>query len=327
MKNLIVTLVACCATGCIAEEQPEKADPVDRLEASRQTLATKNLPANLVDQLEVSKQTLAAKGLPIHLISYAAAGALDTDDAVRSVKTQLVADNVMVPEYDGMEPASFRLSTIHERMQAPKAANEDEQDVVSNIQSNAFPSIKVGQKTLDVMWESQGRQFQTKLVYDDNGVVYDNMLSNIAFIEVTQLPTETPPQPTTEIKDAKDANVAARRNRSWSTRFLDTTIKWAWGATRGKIQMSHYVISCDGWHSFCDAGGDVTAWMSLGNAAGKTHQNALRKPRISKLAWGYGWATPTASFKITWKSKSGSFDVGTSGVGSAGKGSGIHTIY
>jgi hypothetical protein len=287
--------------------------------------AAKRLPVNVVEQLELSRQTLATKGLPIRLVSYSAAHPLDTEDAVRSVKAQILDDRAMVPQYDGVEAFSFRLTTIHEQMQAFQAdqAGNDGQNVVSNIQSMVFPIIKVGQKALDVTWEGQGREFQTKLIYDDNGIVYDNLLSNLAFIEVEALPSETPPRPPAR---AKAASATARPNQSWSTRFLDLTIKWAWGSTRGKIQMDHYVITCDGWRSFCDDGGAVNAWMSIGRAAGNTRRNALRKPRISKLAWGYGWATPTTSFSIKWNARSATFSVSISGVGSAGKGSGIHSI-
>jgi hypothetical protein len=174
---------------------------------------------------------------------------------VRSVKAQILDDRAMVPQYDGVEAFSFRLTTIHEQMQAFQAGN-DGQNVVSNIQSMVFPIIKMGQKALDVTWEGQGREFQIKLIYDENGIVYDNLLSNLAFIEVEALPSETPPRPPAR---AKAASATARPNQSWSTRFLDLTIKWAWGSTRGKIQMDHYVITCDGWRSFCDDGGAVNA--------------------------------------------------------------------
>jgi hypothetical protein len=233
----------------------------------------------------------------------------------------------MVPQYNGVDASSFALNTIAQRMQMYLADN-NEPNVTANIQSMAFPGIKVGQKALDVTWESQGHQFQSKLVYDENGVVYDNMLSNIAVVEAEDVPAEKLPAPSAPAgAAAPSSGVTAFANQSFSTRFLDVTIHWVWGGTRGKVQIAHYVISCDGWRSFCDDGYAITDWMSLGKTSGQAHRNALRKPRISKLAWGYGWATPTAHFGVTWHSSSLTFTATSGGVGSSGHGAGIHTIF
>lgn len=274
-------------------------------------------------QLARARDALAASGLSIRLVDYQPATSLDTEDAVGLARAQLVDDTAMVPRYDGVNPASLTLSTIHERMQAFHAG-QDPQNVVANLQAMVFPRIQVGQKALDVTWESQGHQFQSTLVYDDNGVVYDHLLSNIAVVQANPVAQTAPPA---RLAAAKADGVVALANQSFSQRFVDLTITWLWGSTRGQIQLDHYVISCDNWVSFCDDGGQSNAWMSLGSAEGDTQRNALVPPRISKLAWAYGWATPTASFSISFNADSLTFSASTSGLGSAGKGSGIDTIF
>jgi hypothetical protein len=67
--------------------------------------------------------------------------------------------------------------------------------------------------------------------------------------------------------------------------------------------------------------------MTLGDAKAKQRAHKIRKPRISKLAWEYGWATPTASFKISFDARSVTFSAETGGIGSAGKGDGVHVLY
>jgi hypothetical protein len=280
--------------------------------------------ANLVAQLDAANEALSARGLPLQLVGYQAAPPLDSDVAVRAAKAEIVDPTAMVPRFNGVDASSLVLNTIAERTLAYRDGSND-QDVVANIESIAFPSIEAGQKALDVTWESEGRQFQTKLVYDENGVVYDNMLSNIAFVEAGEVTAAKPPGSPDEV--ARLDGITAFANQMFSTRFVNLTIQWVWGGTRGQVQLDHYVISCDGWVSFCDDGGQSNAWMSVGSASGQTRRNALRKPRISKLAWAYGWATPTASFSITWNPGTLSFSASTGGVGSAGKGSGIHTIF
>jgi hypothetical protein len=280
--------------------------------------------ANVVAQLDAANAALATRGLSLQLVGYTAAAPLDSDAAVRGAKSEIVDTSALVPQFDGVHPASLRLNTIEERMLAFRDG-ADVQDVVENIESVAFPHIQTGQRALDVSWVSEGRTFQTKLVYDENGVVYDNMLSNLAFVEVGEVAEDKPPAARTATPST--GGFTAFANQSFSTRFVNLRIQWVWGGTRGEVQLDHYVISCDGWVSFCDDGGQSNAWMSLGSAEGRTRRNALRKPRISKLAWAYGWATPTASFSITWNSGTLSFSASTSGVGSAGKGAGIHTIF
>ncbi len=275
-----------------------------------------------IEQLELSQQALSARGLPLRIVDYAPAAPLDSEDAVHDAQARIFDGSALVPSFDGVDASTLALATIDERMSAFRAG-VDQQDVVANLQAMALPLIAVGQHAMDVTWESGGRQFQTKLVYDKDGVVYDNLLSNLVFVEDSSPADETLGPPTAE--SAGDASAFA--NQSFSTRFLNYTIKWVWGGTRGKIELVHYVISCDNWVSFCDQGGSANAWMSLGSAAGRTARNALRKPRISKRAWGYGWATPTASFNISWNSSTLTFSASTSGVGSAGKGAGVHTIY
>jgi hypothetical protein len=279
----------------------------------------------LIAQLDASSQALAARGLPLHLVGYTAADPLDSDDAVRVAKAQILDATAIVPRFDGVDASSLTLDTIQERTQAFRAGT-DEQDVAANIQSMAFPSITVGQKAVDVTWDSGGREFQTKLVYDENGIVYDNLLSNLAFVQANPVAPDMPPREPAGAA-AQVAGITALANQEFSTRFVDLTITWIWGGTRGQVQLDHYVISCDGWVSFCDDGGQSNAWMTLGSADGRTRRNALRKPRISKLAWAYGWATPTASFSITWNSSTLTFSASVGGIGSAGKGAGIHTIF
>src|SRR5262249_33532514 len=219
-----------------------------------------------------------------------------SDAAVGAAKAHILEGAAMVPQFDGVNASTFKLDTIAQRMQAYRAST-DGVDVVGNIQSMAFPSIKVGQRALDVTWESQGHQFDTRLVYDENGVVYDNMLSNLAIIEPGDAGAEKvsgPPAPTTE--PTQRTGMTPSFTGSFTARAVDVTIKWIWGSTRGKVVIDHYVITCNSWVSFCNDGYSLNDWMTLGHTNAQAHRNFFRSsPRLSKLAWGYAWGTPTVS--------------------------------
>src|SRR5262249_41526184 len=131
---------------------------VDR--AADEPFGTGTYEANLVAQLDASRQTLADKGFQLQLVNVTPADPLDSDDAVGAVKAHILDDVAMVPQFDGVNASTFKLDTIAQRTQAFRAGTDD-LDVVGNIQSMAFPGIKVGQRAVDVTWESQGRQFDT----------------------------------------------------------------------------------------------------------------------------------------------------------------------
>ena len=135
-----------------------------------------------------------------------------------------------------------------------------------------------------------------------------------------------PPVPTTG--PTQSNAITPLFSASFTANVVDVTIKWIWGSTRGKVVIDHYVITCDSWRSFCNDGHAITDWMTLGHTNAQARRNFFRRsPRLSKLAWGYAWGTPTVSLNVTWHSGSLSFTASTSGVGSNGHGAGIHTIF
>lgn len=303
-------------TACSGSPSPTMGEPSAASQAA--------VSGQALDQLQKSKANLEASGLPIHLLEFHAAGPLATDAEVQALEGRMIEDAAMVPQYDGAHAATFSVRAIGDRMRDVQAGQPEAQDVVANIRGMAFPAIHPGQKTADLTWESQGRVFHTTCVYDEKGVVYDNLLSNLVFVEAQELPAETSLD---QLRRSAAESATPMVNQSFTATVVDLTLKWVWGSTRGKVHIDHYVITSDGWYSFSDDGGSATAYMDLGSAGAQQKRHSLTYPRISKQAWGYGWATPTASFHIAWQSGSASFDVSLSGVGSDGKGEGIHTIY
>ena len=237
----------------------------------------------------------------------------------------MISPENFVPDFDGANLSTFSVATISDRMAANQRNSIANQDVVKNIQDIVFPELKTGQKVLDILWQANGKQFTTKCVYDENGIVYDNMLSNITLTEISANSPD-------ELKASLDANSQSSTNAkvarqySFTSTVVNYTITWLWGSTRGRIVIKHYII-WNGSNYIYDHGGSSDAWMSVGSASGRWANNYLSRSSRSKMAWGYGWATPTASFSIKLDYKSLSFSTSVSGVGSKGSGSGVHTIY
>ena len=283
------------------------------------------LTGEIANQLQLAKENLAAHKINAAIISYQSAPAIADDAALQVIKTTLLSENNFVPQYDGTDAASFKVNTIGQRMNSYRQNPDNEQNVVENLRQQVLPAISTGQQVLTINWNADGKNFTTTCIYNDQGVVYDNMLSNISFMENATTASD-------DIKLSADnsrqiTNPATNEKQySFTATARDVTIKWVWGSTRGKVVIKHYII-WNGSNYIYDHGGTVDAWMSVGSASGRWANNYLSRSSRSKMAWGYGWATPTASFSIKYNSSSITFSASTSGVGSKGSGDGIHTIY
>ena len=292
-----------------------KTDRVEKAETPPEPIAQK-----VEEQLKLSQDNLSLNGIAAKIISYKFETEIKTEEQLATVKESLVNKANYVPQYNGLDAATFSVSTIDNRMAAADKTPEDAA-IIQNIRDIVLPEIKIGQKIVSIVWEADGKRFTSRCIYNEEGVVYDNMLSNIVFLVAEETPKE-------EIKAGrimkKDAKIEAQY--SFTATAVNYTITWIWGGTRGKIIIKHYII-WNGVNYIIDHGGTADAWMSAGSAKGRWHNNSLSRYSRSKMAWGYGWATPTASFSITFNSSNLTFSAGTSGVGSKGSGSGIHTIY
>lgn len=260
------------------------------------------------------------------MVGYRTTSVLENEQQITAVKQQLVSNTAIVPQFDGENATSFSLSTVAERIATYSASKDEQENVVKNISEVAFPMIRVGQKIMQINWQSNGRQFTSTCIYGDEGVVYDNILSNICFVEpenplLNEVPVSNP-----EKGNITGSAQGALAQYSFTSTVLNYTITWVWGGTRGKIIIKHYII-WNGVNYIIDHGGTTDAWMSAGSASARWANNTLSRYSLSKMAWGYGWATPTASFNISFNSSNLTFSTGTSGVGSKGSGSGVHTIY
>lgn len=274
--------------------------------------------AVLLSQLEAVKGNLGGSRLPLRLVGVKLNGPLQSEAQAASARAQMVAGAAIVPQYDGTHPDSFSLRTVQERMQAFQADGVHNQDVVANIQTLVFPLVKAGQRTADLTWESEGKQFHSLCVYDQKGIVYDSVLSNLVQVQEGQPGTEQNLQPQ---GGSSGSDVSAQATYAFTARALTYTIKWIWGGTRGKITVDHTIL-WNGSNYIYSQNGSADYYMTLGSAGAKTRGTVLDHRRYAVLAYGYAWATPTASFSISFDAKKGpvggSFNVSLSGVGSKG---------
>ncbi|WP_350242315.1 hypothetical protein [Deinococcus sonorensis] len=330
--SLIALLAACNTAAPPAAQTPAGAPPAltaAPVQAAEPGQAPSRLTAAVVNQLEQAQTNLDAQALPLRLVSYTFGPGLESAAQVTAMGDRLVADQTVVPQYDGVHPDSFTLNTIQERMRAFQTDQLQHQDVVSNIRSTVLPLLNVGQGTVRLTWQSEGKQFQTTGVYDRSGLVYDSLLSNIVLVQDDTAPQTASTTQAGARWNHADASVQPMSTRARTARALSLTLKWVWGGTRGKITVDHTVIIKGS--KFIDQSGSAHYYMNLGSAGAKTRNTVLKATQLAKLAYGYAWATPTASFSISFDAKKGdvggSFKVSLKGLGSKGGGDAHHTFY
>lgn len=294
--------------------------------------------AVLINQLQASQKNLSSRNLPIKIVSYTHGPhtSLQSKDQIAKLQNQLVSEQEIVPQYDGLDPSSFTLNTIQKRMELNRTDSLRNQNVVSNIQSEVFPLIKTGQRTVDITWESQGKQFHTTCIYDDKGIVYDNILSNIALVQVNksaiQAKAVIPKDTSTSQSLGKDVQQKKTRTYSFTYQPMNYELDWPWGKERGRITVDHTIV-WNGYNRAYNQNGDPNAYMTLGTAEARVKPTILdNKHRYAKLAYGYAWATPSAKASISFSFDpkkggiGGSFNVSVSSLGSSGKGDNHSTI-
>lgn len=232
-------------------------------------------------------------------------------ELLRTTKEQLLNENNLIPYFDGTDKSSFSLRTINERNQelatARQAGDENAVDLRIRLGAALDTLVQLGQGLVELTWTSQGKQFTTTALYNAQGLVYDNVLANMFILKED---------------DAESLDNSART--AYTTTFKNVTIKWVWGGTRGKVIIKHTILVDNG--KIVAHSGSTDAWMSVGSAAAKWARYK-RTNTYSQISWGYGWATPTGSFSIKAVKDPIEFSVSLSGVGSKGRGSGIHLYY
>ncbi len=161
--------------------------------------------------------------------------------------------------------------------------------------------IKSTDKAMELTWEAEGRQFKTICYYNDEGIVWDNVIFGLIEIE----------------EDGKIENSAKKgetTDRSggsaWSKSWWD--IKWLWGSKRGEIGYKITVnFNTNG--SVRNTDREDWGWMTAGST--KSESRVLRNSgSYGQIQYALGWATPTGSVSFDREG----FKVSVSGVGSKG---------
>ncbi|MCB2407910.1 hypothetical protein [Hymenobacter lucidus] len=259
--------------------------------------------------------------LNLKLVSYSFRARLDKAADVAAAKARILDAGSVIPVYNRAEDAlkanrtpSFELLTLQESTAASKqntTAIGTVADARTGISSYLDKMVQPGQGQAELVWERNGKRFTSLCLYNEKGLIYDNILANVFTID-------------NQLKSAAAGEQAKVTASAFTATVLSFDIKWVWGGQRGHITVKHSILYESG--RITTNSGTATAWMSVGSADARQRRYVLRNT-YAQLTWAYGWATPTGSFSFSYDGSPVKISASVSGVGSKGQGEGIHTIY
>ncbi len=238
-------------------------------------------------------------GAQVRAIDYNVTGMINSEDEMTRLKNEIISLDAWIPSGPLYKPEQVTAIMFREYADQIKAIES-----VSNLLDT---TLAVGQQVVQINWRKGATQFSSICIVGEEGIVYDNMLTNVAIMEE---PDEEP-----EFVEYKDSNAKISLTAyGWVMTVYHA--KWLWGQTRGKGKVTVYAY-CNG-SSISTAHNtyNTSAYFSVGSCLLKAR--TIQNSPCHKVQHTWGWATPTGSVSFD----SNKFKVNVGGVGSKGNGGG-----
>ncbi|MFA0964569.1 hypothetical protein AB9P05_22370 [Roseivirga sp. BDSF3-8] len=267
----------------------------------------------ITDQLNATQSALTdGNEFGLKLLSYEFIGSVED---VARVQNEITDEDAIIPVYEGVTgdnlmngDVSFTLKSFREAA-ATASQRKDGQGTVANpqlsIRSYLNDHLQQGQGLVRLNWESAEGPFSSVAVYDQEGLVYDNLLANIFTVEEAMV---------------KDGAEAQRAQAIYRYTVVNIGLNWIWGSSRGQIYIRHDVNKSGS--TVLSNGGYTSAHLNIGSADAQVKPLSIMN-NTARLAWAYGYATPGASFSISFNYSIGKFETSVSGIGTKAANSGV----
>ena len=220
----------------------------------------------------------------LELISWDYVGTIEDDDDLKETLELLTdPDSVRLFQIDITDPSFASIILLSS---IPSADQDEFAESVEEL-------VDLGQHKVRLNWKiiPSGSEFTTIALVDENNMVWDSIVGSVVVEEVKFLP------------------VAGEKSGS-------VTIKWLWGAERGKISWS---LECSGPPLACN----YTSESKIASGEARIETKLVKGEECCTLYYAWAYRTPTGSISIDWNPETEQFDVEVSSWGSTGSGQGI----
>ncbi|MDR2423615.1 MAG: hypothetical protein LBD59_02685 [Prevotellaceae bacterium] len=171
-------------------------------------------------------------------------------------------------------------------------------------------------KILNLKWDNNGIETHTVCaVSDEEGIIYDNFISNVFLIKDPVITTELG---STTVSPPRLKTITETFSGGCWTWTLEEVTTWLWGSNRGKITITHvgcYANSIFLYHYYNTSHG-----FQMGSSAAQATIVGDRS-----IAYGWALATPNVTISITFQTPNFTLSFGGSGGTKIG-GTGQHTF-
>lgn len=166
---LIAGFLICCNGGKPEHEQKKQ-----------------ELPAEIDKQLQAAIEAWNKRfGDDVRAVSYTIRGTIDSEQEKERVLKEITSPGAMVPvtSPEGSAEISAKSLAETDTMNGVGTPSGSE-----NLRKMLSEIVNVGQQVVLIEWQQGQQSFHTTSIVNEQGLVYDNMLSNVALTE-----QKTPP--------------------------------------------------------------------------------------------------------------------------------------
>lgn len=300
MKKRIITLAVLFVFAAGAFVSCTKTDQQiseDNLSGVSQKIATDFQKAK-------SNWNMYAKQLAI-LQSFKVSGAIHSEAERQDIISKISADDAMAAYGNLLDETTLHLNSIGE-LQAKN--NETKKTMLAYLNKQ----VHVGDKVVDVLWQSKEKSFISKCIIHNNEIAWDNLLTT------TFMMNKTPETVLTKGDNGSSANTKIYASWYKSSNYWQTN--WIWNSKRGEMSES-IKINCNANGYVYSTDRTDYAYMALGYAVSES-KILNNTGSYGKIQYALGVATPFASLSIN----GNTFQATVTGLGSSYLQNGTHTL-
>ncbi len=252
----------------------------------------------------------------LQLNEYKSLGKIDNTLDLHQVQSTITSNNSYIPYYD-IEKKEIQLLNWDDLEKVRQYDNivYSKQKLSEFIHNN----IQIGMEKIQLTWECGSKICKTICIVSDQGIVYDNVISNIICISEEALTTITP----------TNNNIIKTRGETsgsgWQWRHYETC-SWLWGSERGSVELTHTIYG--GKNYLRDSNCHADGYMSIGKCGAEIVRNSITRGEGGRsiCAYGYYMATPTTDISMSLSGGRYSITISSSGISSPITGTGISEL-
>lgn len=273
---LIGLLFSCRADSDLSEDISEVTVWKQQLD-----LVKSSAPKVISKSLFINKSELT-------LLNYKHIGRIATKSEIEQLKAAMLSSNAYFPFYD-VANSMIKIKTCKDI--SLTRGTDGITYSIKSLENCLDTTLRIGMEKVELEWMCGSEVFNTIcVVSSQNGIVYDNIISNVLCINGKSRVVTKGTIPTTRSDPSSDMI-------SYTWRLSDNC-NWIWGSIRGEVELEYTIIGYPNDLQFRSY--NARSWINTGNRDAQILELEFHKGMggFSAFSYGYYLATPTVSLSL-----------------------------